>query len=188
MTLDQAIQEVIDRISSTIREGRVVDSMLAGGIAVFIHVTKRKELLKEARYSDDIDIEFGSRMAIPDDIQVLFEDEAGTERTIVLDRNYTAALGLLHPHAFADSRKFLVSANKRLNLRLITPLDLAVTKVGRFSDHDRHDLRLLAKAGLVNAGDFRSRATEALDYYATDPTHAKLNIEEAVELIRRFSR
>ncbi len=171
-----------------IRQDQVVDSMLVGGVAVYIHVTTHaRQLSGEARYSDDLDIEFGSRMTIPDDIQVLFKDDAGTERTIVLDRNYTSAIALLHPDAFNESTAFMVSANKRLNLRLITPLDLAVTKVGRFLDHDQHDLKLLAKAGLLNADRFRSRAIEALDYYATDPTHVKMNIEEGVDLIRRFS-
>ncbi len=59
-----------------------------------------------------------------------------------------------------------------------------MSKVGRFEDHDRQDIMLLAKAGLIDAEAFRQRATEALDYLATNPAMIKIHIDEAVEMIR----
>ena len=162
--------------------------MLVGGIAVYMHVTRSTEArLLKPRYSDDVDIDFISKVAIPDDIQVLFTDDAGSERTIVLDRNYSSAIALIHPDAQKDSLEFMFSSNRRLELRLISALDLAVTKTGRFADHDQYDLKIMAEAGLIDVQPFRHRATEALDYYATDPTHVKMNIEQAAELIRRHA-
>jgi hypothetical protein len=50
-----------------------------------------------------------------------------------------------------------------LDVRVLAPIDLAISKVGRLSDHDRADIVDLAANGLLGPALFEARATEALD-------------------------
>jgi hypothetical protein len=47
----------------------------------------------------------------------------------------------------------------------IAPLDLAVSKISRFSEQDQADIHSLADAGLIAHDKLRAHALEALDYY-----------------------
>ena len=42
-----------------------------------------------------------------------------------------------------------------LEVRLLSPLDLAVSKIGRFGERDRGDIAALAENGLIRAEDLR---------------------------------
>lgn len=181
-----AVEELVERIAETIRPDQVVDAFLAGGTATCVHLQHAGgEAALEARFSEDADIHFNRRLALADDIVVRYTDAHNEERILALDRTYSIDIGLCHPDCFDDAIHLLDSRNGRLRLRILSPLDLAVTKVGRFQDHDRHDISLLAQAGLIESEAFERRANEALDYLATDPSPVKINIEEATELIRR---
>ncbi|MEX2498754.1 MAG: hypothetical protein WD397_07755 [Wenzhouxiangellaceae bacterium] len=88
------------------------------------------------------------------------------------------------PECFEDAEFLFASANGRVRLSLLSSVNLAVTKTGRFQDHDdRTDIELMARAGLLDRESFRQRAIEALDYLATDPAMVRINIDEAAELI-----
>ena len=75
------------------------------------------------------------------------------------------------------------TAKRRVRLYLLSPLDLAGTKAGRLQDHDKTDIELMARAGLIEAEAFRQRASAALDYLATDPSMVRISIDEAAGLI-----
>jgi hypothetical protein len=70
-----------------------------------------------------------------------------------------------------------------LDVRVLTPVDLAVSKLGRFSDQDRADIAALARRGLVHASDLERRAMEALDTYVGDTQRVPGNIASAVKII-----
>jgi hypothetical protein len=73
-------------------------------------------------------------------------------------------------------------ANRGLTCRLLTPLDLAVSKLGRFSDQDRADIAALARRGLVNASDLERRAVEALTHYVGDTQRLRGSIASVVKI------
>lgn len=183
--LPDALQQLIEKASEEVREGQVVDAILAGGTATWLHLQRTdRQLSEQARYSEDADIQFNRSLVLPDDLVVSYRDEQGQERYLALDRTYTIDIGLRHPD-YLDNAEFLfASRNGRIRLYLLGAMDLAVTKVGRFEDHDRQDIELLTRAGLIDAEAFRQKATEALDYLATNPAMIKIHIDEAVELIR----
>jgi hypothetical protein len=54
---------------------------------------------------------------------------------------------------------------RRLAVKLLTPLDLAVSKLSRFSEQDQLDIRALAREWLIDATQLRRRAEEALPDY-----------------------
>ena len=180
-----AVEELVERVAKAIRPGQVVDAFLAGGPATCIHLQRAGGVAaSEARFSEDADVHFNRRLALADDIVVRYADTNGEDRVLVLDRTYTIDIGLRHPDCFDEAIHLLDSRNGRLRLHILSPLDLAVTKVGRFQDHDRQDISLLARAGLIESAAFEQRAKEALEYLATDPAPVELNIAEAAGLIR----
>jgi hypothetical protein len=183
----EALKEMVDRVSQTIREGLIVDAYLAGGIATYVHTAENIPQDENLRYSEDADIQFGRALNLPDEVVVNYQDHTGNQRYLMLDRNYTSSIGLCHPDAFDRATHLFDSKNGRIRLKVLTPLDLAITKTGRFQDHDRLDIELLACCGLLDANEFVKSAEEAVKYLATDPTPVLANIRDAEKLIRKAS-
>lgn len=67
--------------------------------------------------------------------------------------------------------------------RLLSPLDLAVTKIGRMAGQDRNDIALLAHLGLVTEAALRKRAEEALLNYVGDLGRVQGSIEIACRTV-----
>ena len=78
-----------------------------------------------------------------------------------------------------------VSRAGNIVILVMDPVDLAVSKVARFSDRDREDIRQLAAQGLVDPLLFAERMEEALDYYVGDTTFVRRTFEEAKEIVAR---
>lgn len=183
-SLEQALRVLINRIAGQVRADQAIDAFLAGGIATYLHLQKAGGAAAEAaRHSEDADIHFGRSLILNELPVVSYKDRDDTERMLALDGSYTIDIGLRHPDCFEDAEFLFASNNGRVRLYLLSPLDLAVTKTGRFQDHDRKDIELMARAGLLETEAFRQRATAALDYLATDPSLVRINIDEATELI-----
>ena len=71
-----------------------------------------------------------------------------------------------------------------LRVRVLAPVDLAVSKISRFQDHDREDIAALVRCGLVTADEIDERARDALTGYVGAPGTVSRNIRDAVELAR----
>lgn len=175
--LDAAI-ELLERTVEKIgiRDEETVEAVVAGGLAVHLYTG--------ARVSDDIDAVFSERMLFPGEMMTTYLDERGTRRTLSLDRNYFAELGLLHPDALDDARFVRDIAQGKLKLKVLSPLDLAVTKTARFQDQDREDIRALASLDLLDPDAYERRAREALSYYVGNTFWVEANIRDAAEIIR----
>lgn len=150
---------------------------IAGGAAL--------HLLTGARVTEDVDATFSKRVLLGEDITASYRDPDGRARMVYLDRNYNDTLGLLHEDAYDDSLPVDVPGiDKRLvEVRVLSALDLAVTKLARFSDQDRDDIRLLAREGLIDARALRRRAEEALGGYVGDLESVRTSIDVACRLI-----
>lgn len=64
----------------------------------------------------------------------------------------------------------------------MSPVDLAVSKISRFSSHDRDDITALATQGLIKAVALRRRAQQAVENYAGNLDTLKGSIELAVRI------
>jgi hypothetical protein len=150
---------------------------IAGGAAL--------HLLTGARVTEDIDATFSRRVLLADDLEVSYRDADGRARLMYLDRSYNDTLGLLHEDAYADSRPVDVPGvdKKVVDVRVLAPVDLAVTKLARFTDQDREDIRLLARERLVDPAAVRKRAEEALTAYVGDAGSVRTSIDIACRLI-----
>lgn len=87
----------------------------------------------------------------------------------------------MHEEAHEDSVPLTLAGidPRRLPVRLLTPLDLAVSKRSRFSDQDRNDIATLARHGLIDASSLRRRPVQALAGYVGAIARVRGSIESA---------
>jgi len=150
---------------------------IAGGAAL--------HLLTGARVTEDVDATFSKRVLLSEEIVASYRDPDGRARMVYLDRSYNDTLGLLHEDAYDDSLPVDVPGidERLVEVRVLSALDLAVTKLARFSDQDREDICLLARDGLIDARALRKRAEQALGGYVGDLDSVRTSIDVACRLI-----
>jgi hypothetical protein len=150
---------------------------IAGGAATFMYTG--------VRVSADIDAAFSRRVALPPELEVAYRDQDGALRTLYLDRQYNDAFGLLHQDAHDDSIALQVEGvdPAKFEVRLLSPTDLAVSKIARFADPDQADIAQLARLGLIDAEDVRARALESLPDFVGNVAALETSIDLACKLI-----
>jgi hypothetical protein len=158
-------------------ESGAVRMIIAGGTAVHCYTG--------VRVSRDVDAVFSHRIAIERDYAAAWRDPDGAARALYLDTQYTDTLAPLHEDAHDDALPLpLPGVDARiLDVRLLAPTDLAISKLGRYSDVDRDDILALAREGLLDAPGFRARAEEALVAYVGNTDRLRGSIEAACDLI-----
>lgn len=176
-----AFGEIVSRISAALAgmppRSLPVRMYVAGGAALHLYTGER--------VSRDIDAAFSHRVALPDNLEVAYRDCDGAARLLYFDRQYNETLGLLHEDAHDDSVPLTLTGVDAgtLEVRLLAPLDLAVTKLGRFSSQDRDDVATLARHRLIGARPLRQRAEEALRGYVGDTARLQGSIEAGVRIV-----
>jgi hypothetical protein len=177
----RALNEVISRIQQQLKGSPPavlpIRMYIAGGAALY--------LLTGERVTEDIDATFSARILFKDEIEVSYRDPDGRARFMYLDRNYNDTLGLLHERAYKDSEPVNIPGVEKslIDVRILSPVDLAVSKLARFTEQDREDIELLAKRGLIDAVSVRRRAEEALQGYVGDAASVRTSIDIACRLI-----
>jgi len=184
----RAFNEVVSRVQDSLKGSQAsvfpIRMYVAGGAAL--------HLLTGARVSEDIDATFSKKVLLNDDLEVSYRDPDGRARLMYLDRNYNDTLGLLHEDAYDDSQAVDIPGvdNKLIEVRVLSPVDLAVSKLARFTDQDREDIQVLARQRLIDSTAVRKRAEEALTGYVGDARPVRTSIDIACRLIdaaRAFS-
>ena len=137
------------------------------------------------RVSKDIDATFSRRIALPEDLEVAYRDADGAARLLYFDRQYNDTLGLLHEDAQEESVPLVLEGGDTdvLEVRLLSALDLAVSKLGRFASQDRDDVAILARRKLITSTALRRRAEEALGNYVGDTRRVQGSIELACRIV-----
>lgn len=182
-----AFREIARRIQASVigssrkRKDPVI-MYVAGGAAV--------QFYTGARVSLDVDAAFSSRVLLPEDLDMSFRGPDGKARMLYFDRQYNETLGLLHDQAHADSRPLKIEGLNRsvLEVRLLSPVDIAVSKIARLEDHDKADIRSLAAEGLITEKALRQRATEALAGCVGDDARVRDSIDIACGIVRAAAR
>jgi hypothetical protein len=176
-----AFREIVNRIGKPLAElpkrALPIRMYVAGGAALHLYTGER--------VSRDIDATFSHRIALPENLEVAYRDADGAARLLYFDRQYNDTLGLLHEDARDDSIPLILEGidSSVLEVRLLSALDLAVSKIGRFSSQDRDDLASLARRKLIRSAALRQRAEEALHGYVGETTRVQGSIELAVRIV-----
>ena len=162
----EAFATIMSRIDAALGKARPrkpVVACVAGGAAMHFYTG--------ARYSRDIDAKILARVMLDArELQVAYQGGDGRARLLYFDTQYNDGFALLHHAAYDDARPVAVEGvdRRRLEIRLLRPVDLAVSKLARFSGQDQDDIRELARRGLITAAALRRRAQSALPDYVGD--------------------
>lgn len=181
-----AFRQLAERIERTLlatpKRILPIRMYVAGGAALHFYTG--------TRVSEDIDAVFSRRIALPQHLDVAYRDADGAARLLYFDRQYNDAIGLLHEDAHDDSVPLTLDGinSNILDVRLLSPVDLAVSKIGRLAEHDRADIVALATRGLLDERSFRRRAEQAAATYVGDTQRLHGAIEIACNLIADAKR
>ncbi len=171
----RGLKQILAALADRLEISRSVNVYLAGGMAVHLYTG--------TRVTTDVDAEFGARILLPNDLMVEVELEDGSRRSIYLDTNYNSTFALMHEDYIEDSIPVDLGLST-FNVRVLSPVDLAVSKLVRFAPNDREDIAALVALGLTTASDIERRASSALVGYIGSPNFLKINIRDAIALAR----
>ncbi len=170
------LRELFKQLEERLALRSPIKVFLAGGMAVHLYTA--------SRVTTDVDAEFGSRVFIPSDLVVDVTLEDGTHESVYFDTNYNSSFALMHEH-YLDDAIPLDLGTEQIRLHILSPVDLAVSKIARFADSDKEDIAALVRLGLTTANEIEQRATSALAGYVGGQAMLLLNLRDAVAHARR---
>ncbi len=85
----------------------------------------------------------------------------------------------------AQSWSEINEGNQFIDVRVLTPIDLAVSKLSRFAGNDPDDIMSLASFKYFSSKQLRERAEEALNCYIGNTIPVKGNIDQICSRIKR---
>jgi hypothetical protein len=156
---------------------------LTSPLAVFIAGGMAVHLYSGVRVTTDVDAEFGSRVFIPRNLMVEVVLEDGSIQVVYLDTNYNSTFALMHEDYLDDALPIDLGL-EHLKVFVLSPVDLAVSKIARFADPDREDIQTLVRLRLTTADSIERRATEALGGFVGGQAMLLANLKDAVLLAR----
>jgi hypothetical protein len=158
-----AFTELVQRIAAPLRvlptRSLPIKMYVAGGAAMHFYTGERM--------SNDVDAVFSKRIALPSDLEVTYQDSDGAARLLYFDRQYNDTFALMHENAHEDSVPLTLKGidGSILDVRLLSALDLAVSKISRLSSQDREDIATLGKHALIKSAALRRRSEQAMENY-----------------------
>ena len=166
--LGRALVEFFDVLEPVYAGGKrgVFQVIVFGGCAVHIHT--------RVRGSADVDAEVASHgyadkseiIALLGEDAYVFTDEDGVSQMLELDTSFNTTLGPLHED-YEDRVIRLVTRSSipYVEVYVAGPVDVAISKLGRFGARDQEDIQALLQLPHVDIKDFERLAEEAIDYY-----------------------
>ena len=127
---------------------------------------------------------------LPNDLEVTYQDPDGAARLLYFDRQYNDTLALMHEDAHDDSVPLTLKGIDAsiLDVRLLSALDLAVSKISRFSSQDRDDITTLGRHGLIKSAALRRRSEQAMGSYVGNLDTLKGSINLACRIVEDAER
>lgn len=156
---------------------RPVNAYLAGGMAVHLYTANR--------VTSDVDVEFAGRVFLPNDLMVEITLEDGTPQLVYLDTNYNPSFALMHEDYQDDAIPVDLGVDQ-IRVHVLSPVDLALSKIARFADNDKEDIAALVGLGLTTADEIEQRASGALAGYVGGQAMLRLNLRDALALAREI--
>ncbi len=147
----EAFSTLIQRLLRSANAGskEPITMYVAGGAAMHFYTG--------ARMTDDVDAVFDRKLLVPADLAVIYRDAEGKARSVYFDVNYNETYALLHEDAHQDAVRLPLKRIQGVRIFVLQPVDLAVSKLARFSEIDREDILQLARNRLVTAQALRRK-------------------------------
>lgn len=177
--LADGLRELFRQLEERLSLRSPVNVYLAGGMAVHLYTANR--------VTTDVDAEFGGRVHLPNDLMVEVTLEDGIRQVVYFDTTYNPTFALMHEAYLDDSIPVDLGVD-RIRVHVLSPVDLAVSKIARFAGNDKEDIAALVRLGLTTADEIEQRATSALAGYIGGQAALRLNLRDAVALARQVER
>ena len=177
--LAEGLRELFKQLEKRLSLRSPLNVYLAGGMAVHLYTAHR--------VTTDVDAEFGGRVYLPNDLMVEVTLEDGTQQVVYLDTNYNSTFALMHEDYLEDAIPIDFGVHQ-IRVHVLSPVDLAVSKIARFADNDKEDIAALVRLGLTNADEIEKRATSALVGYIGGQAMLTLNLRDAVAWAREVEK
>lgn len=157
---------------------KIYSVYLAGGMGVNFYTDERP--------SFDIDMECSRDLAhyLDDDIV-----EKISENVLYVDKNYNSALSLLHEDYIQNSiplEEIPFSEYDKIKIKpyVLSALDIAISKIDRFSLNDQTDIKNMYNKNLFTIEELETKANEAIKYYIGDDRFVKINLKETIDMLK----
>ena len=173
--LASGLREIFRRLEERLFLDKPLNVYLAGGMAVHLYTGRR--------VTTDVDAEFAARVILPNDLTVEITLEDGSPQVLYLDTNYNPTFSLMHED-YQDDAVPIDLGLHHMKVHVLSPVDLAVSKIARLADNDREDIQALVRLGLTTADEIEQRANAALIGYVGGQAMLLLNLRDAVTLAR----
>lgn len=174
--LAQGVIKLLHELETRLELSKPLGVLVAGGVAAHFYTA--------ARSTYDVDAEFSSRILIPQDLAVEVDMGEKGVQTLFFDTNYNSTFALMHEDYLKDSVP-LDTGLEFIKVNLLSPVDLAVSKISRLSDNDKQDIADLVRSGCTNAMAIEKRANEAVGGYIGNMKEVRQNINSAVSIAKQ---
>lgn len=184
----QAIFKLFDGLDKRLKQAhpnlsdKAIKAYLFGGCAVHLYTGSRA--------TNDVDVAFKGNTLLLKEISInntYFKNEEGLRKTLLFDKNFDISLAPIDP-AYEDRASLLPTKTNLVSVYSVSPVDIAVSKLGRFEENDRRDIKILYTKGLFSIEQFKDVAYEAHSYCGVAPDKLIFNITEAEKMLREISR
>ncbi|HBP0428809.1 TPA: hypothetical protein L5Q11_005023 [Pseudomonas aeruginosa] len=150
----------------------LLEGQAPGVMKIFVFGGCGVHLLTHSRGSADVDAEIEAARLLREeeilarfDAPVFYKDQMGGELTLEFDVNYNTTFGPLHE----DYRDRAIpidgfDGDQPLHIYVAAGVDLAISKLGRYTEQDKADIEALIDCGRVDVEEFVTLAEEAIDY------------------------
>ena len=156
-----------------------IKATIAGGIAVHLYTAQRVTM--------DVDAEFGARLYLPQDLGIEVPGPGGRSLWLHFDAQYNSTFALMHEDYLDDAVRVPLGVDY-FDIYILSPVDLAVSKISRLSANDRGDIAALVEHGLTTAAAIEARARDALPGFVGNVRPLEMNIADAVEIARQAEK
>ena len=188
-SFSQAIFQMFENLDTYLERNynslpdEAVDVYLFGGCAIHLHIG--------SRVSNDLDAELEPIQklkpltTLESAIKAVgFDDEDGNYCMLDFDGNFNPTIAPIHPDYKERSSLIHTTKSKLVSLYLVSAVDIAVTKLGRFESVDREDIINLFQNKMFTLEDFRETAEEAKSYCGVATDKLEFNINIAIGLLK----
>lgn len=153
-------------------------AFIFGGCAMHLHTNIRTSSDLDAQLSGAPDVQRQALELIRHVVPVDFDDETKGPIVLIFDETFNYALAPMHEDYDHRAIPLEVDNDSSVWVYLISKVDLAISKLGRYGDVDQSDIQALFDAGL-SVEDFRQLVTE-LNSYAVGQTGLCSKMEHAI--------
>jgi hypothetical protein len=172
--LAQGLKALVEKLEERLGLRDPIKMFIAGGMAAHLYTG--------ARVTTDVDAEFSKRILLPSDLIV--ETAGGT--MLYIDANYNSTFALMHEDYLDDALPVPITTGL-IQVYVLSPVDLVVSKIARFSGPDAEDIESIIARFKLPASDIQRRAEEALGGYVGDADYLRMNLRDVVKIAERLA-